>query len=136
MKLVPPIGPLRRCNSKCQRRSGEALYGQLRSLRPQYQAALEKASNKKLKLEDMNYDTGSLRTPGTYRLADDVEPMARLACEEKVCYHHARDRNGIDRLLQDPERGDRYEEHPEEWNRVLTELDDLNTARAADIAAQ
>jgi hypothetical protein len=103
----------------------------------QYGAALETASHKKLQLEDKNYDTGSITLPGTYRLADEVyacwlDMLAKKSFSTVTpaittgllgYYNHAS--APID-----------TKNHPKKWKRVLSELGDLKTARAADIAAQ
>jgi hypothetical protein len=103
----------------------------------QYNAALENASHKKLELEDRNYDTGSVTLAGTYRLADHVyaewldllakknfDAVTPAITTELLGYYH------------DASAPNDTKKHPKKWKRVLTELGDLKTARAADIAAQ
>jgi len=138
LKLLPPIGPLRALRLQMPTPAVEKLFVEsfTRSA-AQYNAALENVSHKKLELEDRNYDTGSVTLAGTYRLADHVyaEWLDLLAKKnfaaltpaittELLGYYH------------DASAPNDTKKHPKKWKRVLTELADLKTARAADIAAQ
>jgi len=137
LKLLPPIGPLRALQFKMPTPEVEKLFmNNFARCARQYQAALEKASNQKLKLEDMNYDTGSITTPGTYRLADDVEAywLDSLA-KKKFATITPAIAEELTRYYRNPGEAIDTKRHPEEWNRVLRELDDLNTTRAVSRSA-
>jgi len=137
LKLVPPIGPLRALRFKMPTPEVEKLFtDSFTRCAAQYGAALENASNKKLKLEDKNYDTGSVTPAGTYRLTDDVQAYwldllakkkfatATPAIAEELAGYY----RNVDAPIDTKGR-------PKEWNRVLRELKDLNSAQAGVTAA-
>jgi hypothetical protein len=138
LKLLPPIGPLRALQFQMPTPAVEKLFVEsfTRSV-AQYSAALENARHKNLKLEDKNYDTGSITLPGTYRLADDVyaEWLDLLAKKNFDALTPAITTELLG-YYKDASAPNDTKNHPKKWARVLTELQDLKTARATVTATQ
>lgn len=132
LKLLPPIGPLRALRFQMPTPAVEKLFMEsfTRSA-AQYTAALENAQHKKLKLEAKNYDTGSITLPGTYRLADAVyaEWLDLLAKKNFDALTPAITRELLG-YYKDASAPIDTKNHPKQWKRVLTEIQDLKTARA------
>ena len=134
LKLPPPIGPLRALQFKMPTPAVEKLFmDSFTRCAAQYGAALENASNKKLKLEDKNYDTGFVTPAGTYRLTDDVQAYWLDLLAKKnfatATPPIAEELTGYYRNVSAPIG---TKKHPKEWNRVLRELKDLNSAVRTD----
>jgi len=98
----------------------------------QYAAALENASDENLKLEDKNYDTGSITPAGTYHLADEVQAywldMLAKKTFATVTPGIAEELTGYFRNVKAPIG---MKQHPKKWNRVLRELNGLHEMQAA-----
>jgi zinc dependent phospholipase C len=138
LKLLPPIGPLRALRFQMPTPPVEKLFMEsFTRCAAQYGAALDNVKHKKLELEDRNYDTGSITLPGTYRLADDVyaEWLDLLAKKNfgAVTPDITTELLGY---YKDTSAPIDTKKHPKKWKRVLSELGDIKTARAAASAAQ
>ena len=73
LRLVPPIGPLRDIRFKTPDAASESLFMESfdRTL-DRYRSLLKDAGEGKLRLENLNFDTGKPARSGTYRLADEA----------------------------------------------------------------
>jgi Zinc dependent phospholipase C len=73
LRLIPPIGPLRTLQFRMPTAPVESLF--MRSFNrsvQQYQEKLQNIDDGRLLLENVNYDTGEVSAPGSYRLKDDT----------------------------------------------------------------
>jgi hypothetical protein len=133
LKLLPPIGPLRTLRFKMPTPEVEKLFmNSFTRCAAQYGAALDNARDKKLELEDKNYDTGSVTPAGTYHLADDVQAdWLNLLAKKRFATTTPEIANELLGYYRDVRPAIHIKRHPEKWNRVLTELEDLKAARAA-----
>ena len=133
LKLLPPIGPLRALRFKMPTPEVEKLFMEsFTRCAGQYAAALENASDENLKLEDKNYDTGSITPAGTYHLADEVQAywldMLAKKTFATVTPGIAEELTGYFRNVKAPIG---MKQHPKKWNRVLRELNGLHEMQAA-----
>jgi hypothetical protein len=133
LKLLPPIGPLRALRFKMPTPEVEKLFMEsFTRCAGQYAAALENASDENLKLEDKNYDTGSITPAGTYHLADEVQAywldMLAKKTFATVTPAIAEELTGYFRNVKAPIG---MKQHPKKWNRVLRELNGLHEMQAA-----
>ena len=133
LKLLPPIGPLRALRFKMPMPEVEKLFMEsFTRCAGQYAAALENASDENLKLEDKNYDTGSITPAGTYHLADEVQAywldMLAKKTFATVTPGIAEELTGYFRNVKAPIG---MKQHPKKWNRVLRELNGLHEMQAA-----
>ena len=133
LKLLPPIGPLRALRFKMPMPEVEKLFMEsFTRCAGQYAAALENASDENLKLEDKNYDTGSITPAGTYHLADEVQAywldMLAKKTFATVTPGIAEELTGYFRNVKAPIG---IKQHPKKWNRVLRELNGLHEMQAA-----
>ncbi len=73
VKLIPPIGPLRTLRFRMPTPGVEKLFMQSfdKSV-AEYEAQLDEARAKNLKIGNPNYDLGEVAKPGVYRLQDDT----------------------------------------------------------------
>lgn len=80
LKLVPPIGPLSDIRFKTPDAKSESLFMESfdRTLE-RYRALLHEAGEGKLRLENLNFDTGKPAHPGNYRLADEAAAKWKAA---------------------------------------------------------
>jgi hypothetical protein len=138
LKLLPPIGPLRTLRFKMPTPEVEKLFmNSFTRCAAQYGAALDHARDKKVELEDKNYDTGSITPAGTYHLADDVQAdWLDLLAKKRFATVTPEIANELLGYFGDGRPAIHTKMHPEKWKRVLTELEDLKAARAAVSAAR
>jgi hypothetical protein len=138
LKLLPPIGPLRTLRFKMPTPEVEKLFmNSFTRCAAQYGAALDHARDKKVELEDKNYDTGSVTPAGTYHLADDVQAdWLDLLAKKRFATVTPEIANELLGYFGDGRPAIHTKMHPEKWKRVLTELEDLKAARAAVSAAR
>jgi hypothetical protein len=138
LKLLPSIGPLRALRFQMPTPEVEKLFmDSFTRCAAQYGAALENARDKKLKLEDKNYDTGSVTPAGAYRLADDVQAdWLDLLAKKRFATATPEIADELLAYYGNVRAAIHTKRHPEKWKRVLTELEDLKAARAAVSAAR
>ncbi len=131
VKLLPPIGPLRALKFKMPTPPVEKLFMQSfdRAVK-QYRGTLEDSENNLLRLENRNYDVGTITPAGAYRLDDDVQAfwLDKLASKDfrTVTPSIAAELLSYYSDLNAPLH---TKKHPDKWKRLVRELGELKTSR-------
>ncbi len=132
VKLLPPIGRLRILKFKVLTPPVEQLFVHSFDVaKKQYGDEIRAASNRTLRLENTNFDVGVVTRPGDYELEDEsyVYWLDQLARHNFAGIQPAVADNLL-RYYSDPNAPIATKKHPKDWQRVLSELDQLKAARA------
>ena len=137
LKVLPPVGPLRTLRFKMPTPDVEKLFmASFTHCTEQYRGVLDEASRKTLRLENKNYDTGTVTPTGAYRLEDNVQAYWLDLLAKK---HFSTITPEIKQELLDYYANlnapIEMKKHRKEWKRVLAELDDLRAAGATAAAS-
>lgn len=133
LKLLPPIGPLKALRFKVPTQQVENLFTQSfdRSA-AQYRATVDASTVNTLHLENKNYDVGVITPAGVYKLNDDTHAYWLNLLAHKsfgtVTAPIGDELLGYYSNLNAPLH---TKQHPRDWKRVLTQLDELKTQRQA-----
>jgi hypothetical protein len=73
ISILPKIGPLRRLKFKEPDEQAEKIFDKsFESIISHYSSTLKKLEEEKLKIDNVNFDSGKKTTPGEYRIADET----------------------------------------------------------------
>jgi hypothetical protein len=131
LKLLPPIGPLKALRFKVPTPEVENLFTQsFDRATAQYRTTVDVTILNTLHLENKNYDVGVVTPAGVYKLNDDTHAywlnllaqksfgtLTSPIGDELLSYY-----SNLNAPLH-------TKQHPKDWKRVLTQLDELKTQR-------
>jgi hypothetical protein len=131
LKLLPPIGPLKAIRFKVPTPAVENLFTQSfdRST-AQYRTTVDGAKLDALHLENKNYDVGVITPAGVYRLDDDTHAYwLNLLAQKTFSTTTAPIYDELLRYYSNLNAPLHTKQHPKDWKRLLTQLDELKTQR-------
>jgi len=139
LKLVPPIGPLGALKFKMPTPDVEKLFMQsFERSTAQYRADIDVSKINNLHLENKNYDVGVVTPPGGYRLDDDTHAYwLNLLAKQNFDSVTPPIQNDLLSYYGDLNVALNTKKHPNDWKRLLIQLDSLKTRKdAATVSGQ
>jgi hypothetical protein len=129
LKLVPPIGPLRALHFKMPTPEVEQLFmASFTHAAQRYQSEATKAGSQSLQLADVNFDIGEVTNPGQYRLEDDAYVWwLNTLAKQKFATVDGPIRATIVDYLSSPAADPKCKQKPEQWSKVIAELNELKS---------
>jgi len=132
VKLLPPIGHVRVLKFKALTPEVEGLF--MKSFKvaaDEYRGEIQEAGRGELRLENTNFDVGAITRPGEYKLQDQTYAywLDELA-QSNFAGLTAAVRGDVLSYYRDPNAPIDTKKHPKDWQRVLTELDELRVKGA------
>jgi hypothetical protein len=129
LKLLPPIGPLKALRFKLPTHDVETLFTQSfdRST-SQYRAMVGVGKVNALHLENKNYDVGVITPAGVYRLDDDTHAYwLNLLAQKSFSTVTAPISHDLLSYYSNLNAPLHTKKRPNDWKRLLTELDELKS---------
>jgi len=130
-RLVPKVGPLKALAFKMPSSDTETLYLQsVNATVEQYRIYLHGLAAGKLALENRDFDTGKPTKAGEYRLTDDAyaQLLGKLADAKFSDVPPALQQN-ILQFYQDPSSAVSTKRNPDDWNKALSNIEQLRLLR-------
>jgi len=130
-RLVPKVGPLKALAFKMPSSDTETLYLQsVNATVEQYRIYLHGMAAGKLALENRDFDTGKPTKGGEYKLTDDAYAhlLSKLA-DAKFSDVPPALRQDILHFYQDPSSAISTKRNPDDWNKALSNIEQLRLLR-------